>query len=926
MKRHVAVGALCFALQVSGADMSNEAYAVRIAADGALTLSRTGMQASQVFQPEFTVLFSKDDPKYASVMERSIAYRVPMWTNASGQTASLFSAADPVTLRATGAVGEGGKARWTFAEHPLLSLEARIELGEQKQEPRITFSFKAKEAGWYSVGFKGAPQVSPGKLLSLWQPLIWQERRFPEKSYLSTDSMCSIPAVLAHTEAGSVGVAVDPAEIPFRVPTHLNSLFGVALRNEAGLAQPMVFAPVLGLGASKMEPGAAFSFAFRLVLHPGDTQDTFTDLAKGLYGFRDYRENATCSLNETLQNMIDYAMNDAFSGWVPDLRGSDYATDVVGTVKNVSALHPLSIALVTDNAEIYRRRALPMAEYLLSREKYLFATRENIKGQSASYSMKGPCAEVSELAALHQMFQGRTEIFRHYAMELHGKPRALNLDMVSEGFSWQNSLALFRLTGDKAHLERAVAGANEYISKRIDTPQTDFSDVHVETGGQFWTDFAPKWIDLLELYEQTGDERHLRAARHGARLFANYVWFQPCIPDGDVVVNKGGKAPMYYVRRISNPQPIPAPEQLVPAWRVAQVGLMPEASTTYLSNPAVLLTHHAAYMLRLAQLSGDAFFHDIARSAVVGRYANFPGYDINLEYTTVYQRPDYPLRPWRELTYNNIYYNHIWPMIAMCMDYLVSDAVVRSKGKIDFPAQYAQGYAYLQSKVYGDRPGTFYGDQNVRLWMPRDLLRTDTIQANYVAARGANDFYVALVNQSREALEVKVTLNPDVVPVNVSREYNVQVWRDNKTAEGTKLRGGTMKVSLNPAGITAVKIEGLSVPAQFQDAIFSAPKPAAGKESFAMQTTDFGKVTSMLLSLSPEMTSAYVWLDATPRTVKSATLHYKSGDKTVTNTDSSYPYEFSIPLRAEDEGFESWVEVVNTGEGTARSEKISLKL
>ena len=47
-----------------------------------------------------------------------------------------------------------------------------------------------------------------------------------------------------------------------------------------------------------------------------------------------------------------------------------------------------------------------------------------------------------------------------------------------------------------------------------------------------------------------------------------------------------------------------APEQSVPAWRVSQIGLVPEASTTYGQNPAMFLAHHAAYMLRIGEATG----------------------------------------------------------------------------------------------------------------------------------------------------------------------------------------------------------------------------------------------------------------------------------------------------------------------------------
>jgi len=60
----------------------------------------------------------------------------------------------------------------------------------------------------------------------------------------------------------------------------------------------------------------------------------------------------------------------------------------------VSSLHPLSMAVITDNAEIYARRAKPMMEYLMSREKYLFSSIKGVTGQSPSHAMRGPAAEV----------------------------------------------------------------------------------------------------------------------------------------------------------------------------------------------------------------------------------------------------------------------------------------------------------------------------------------------------------------------------------------------------------------------------------------------------------------------------------------------------------------------------------------------------
>lgn len=101
---------------------------------------------------------------------------------------------------------------------------------------------------------------------------------------------------------------------------------------------------------------------------------------------------------------------------------------------------------------------------------------------------------------------------------LLGRDRTLNLDDISAGDSWQNHLRVYQATGDPRNLDRARAGADAYLRTRIEPGAKDFGG-----GVFFWTTFAPKWIDLFELYEVTKDQRYLQAARLGARR-------SPCSP------------------------------------------------------------------------------------------------------------------------------------------------------------------------------------------------------------------------------------------------------------------------------------------------------------------------------------------------------------------------------------------------------------
>src|SRR3546814_17464241 len=91
------------------------------------------------------------------------------------------------------------------------------------------------------------------------------------------------------------------------------------------MAQPMIFAPVQGQTVSQLQAGDTTSFSVRLIARKNSVFGTYREIAQGLFNFYDYRENTTCSLNETLRNMIDYAMNDVYSGWNAELKAPDYS-------------------------------------------------------------------------------------------------------------------------------------------------------------------------------------------------------------------------------------------------------------------------------------------------------------------------------------------------------------------------------------------------------------------------------------------------------------------------------------------------------------------------------------------------------------------------------------------------------------------------
>ena len=906
---------------LSAQPLANDRYSVAPAADGAVQLTAKDA-GSWTFRGDFVVLMATVDPKPAMRPGNipRVSYNLVTWqtpaksggaalksvkrSNAQAgdgfddqildgdtrqRTADVFAAAPTTQVRATAVTRDGEALRFAFSEHADFTLAATLTLPPGDAEPVLAFTLTPKRSAWFSVGYIGAPAFAAAELAESWQPFIWQGKRFPDHSYLTLAFQCSLPATFLRTGNVTLGVVADADELPFSpLPLFDNSRFGVALRNAAGEAQPMVFAPTLGGAESKRTPGQAFTFKVRLFAGAGDITMAYETLARRLYGFRDHRRNAIATLNETLDNMIDYGMSH-YSWFIDELKGCSYSTDVPGAVKNVSSLNPLNLALVTDDEEIFQKRAYPILEFMLSREKFLFSLDPKQKIQSPSRALLGPCAPVSELATLYGITHGASPILRQLAERMLGKNRTLNLDDIVEGGTWPNQLALYRGTGEARFLAAARRGADAYLQELVVSPVTGFT----APGLFFWTGFAPKWIDLLQLYESTNDRRYLDAARQGARQYTMFTWMAPRIPDTDVTVNPGGNAPVYWYLKSKGHLPMTAPEERVPAWRLSEIGLTPESSGTMAGHRAIFMANYAPWMLRIAALTGDQLLHDVARSAVVGRYRNFPGYHINTARTTIYEGAAYPLREHQALSVNSFHYNHIWPHMSILLDFLVTDAFARSGGKIDFPAHFIEGYAYLQSKFYGDRPGKFFDRDDAVLWLPRRLIKSGSVEINTLVARGRDCLYLAFTNQSPEPVTTEITLNATILPQLAGQTYRTRVF---SAGSATTLRDGRLTVTVPAMGLTAVEVAGLVVTSKFQDRLVGARTADAWRRDHV--ELPFGGTQAMILNFGPAATTAFVYLQADDSKFKDVSLSYTVGGQRAALTDASFPFEFTVHIPA----------------------------
>ncbi|MBI5689619.1 MAG: hypothetical protein HZC55_05935 [Verrucomicrobia bacterium] len=863
----------------------NSAYVLEPRPNGTVVLREKSSGAAAVFRGEFLVVHQppgqevKLDPKGGKYQDDGpvgdINYVVPSWEKET----DFFTAAHPRTrLRATALMISGTKFQWILAAQPAFALAAELILPEGGEPPVLRFRLQAKAAGQFSVGFAGAPDVAPEAAEWIWQPLVWTGKRFPNRSYFTKEFQCPLPWVMTGVDGAAIGVGADPVEMPYRMPTISDSRFGVLVRNAAGAAQPLVFAPVLGGPGSALPAGGGSEFTLRLLVRRGPWFEAFKHLARTLYGLGDVRENGLCSLNTTIDNLMAFLLTDQYSYWFPRYKTWGYHNDGgPGAGRQQSAADAVSLALVTDHAGFFEKRARPTLEYFLS--------RNTVSTQfSQPKFMGGFVNNATDLVAAYRLTGGRTTVIRElladraFGADTGKKPPPSGRNQIHVARQELTAaLAEYRLSGDRAALARARVAGDRYVALRVAQPVRDFRDA----GSSFWSELAAAYDLLYELWQETADERYLRAAGAAMAEFTAYVYLVPVIPSGDFVAQPGGRY---------NHQPVP--EEIVPAWRVSPNGLTAECAGTAHSHRGVYMASHPGYMARLAHDLGEPFFRDLARHAIVGRYANYPSYAYRNGFTTVHQQADYPLRPFEEIKkFTSAHYNHPLPMTAFLVDYLVGEAYQRSEGAIDFPSDYTNTGAFFRNRVYGARPGRFHGESGAFLWLPRGLVRTGSIQANYVAARGRGRLYLAFANQAAAELTIPFTVDPRRVAL--SGERRARTWIGSRPGPDLMVRDGSGTVTIPAKGQVSVAIEDVAVATEIQEAMLDPQSPPLSPSAAVRIPTEVGTVAATALRFGRDLTSVHVWTAAGPAEVARMTV--LQGERTLA-VSAEFPFEVTLPV------------------------------
>ena len=882
------------------ATITNLAYRVDSTGTAAVIVTEVATGASATFQPNFYIMYSATSPGYdlydstIKVTEYGVAGFYPMvWSNSW----SFFSApgADYRVTASTNSV-ETNTFHWIFTGTNGIAVDARITMPAGTGEPILSFQMTTAGAGYYTIGYVGAPERTTSQVDWMWQPAIWHGKRFPSTSFLTAEFECELPAVLNGYSNQTVGLAVDPASLysPYNdankdlqdSTSNQPGGFGVVLRNASGNLQPMVFAPVYGYAS--LAAGANVSLTVRLVARQGDWYSSYKYLARSLYGFTDYRTNSLCSLNTTVDTMQDFLQNYTYSHWLPRYKAWDYVNDKPGWARQQSASDAISLALVKDDLSLFTNIARPTLEYMLSRTGTLFPQSDtNDPPNSAMGGWITSAYGGSDLASVYQLSGKRCTVVSQLVQPTLQTTAVIN-NLGSMKTALAELLSNYRITGNVSYLNAARTTATNYIALRINQQPTGAAD----SEGSFFPQISPTWNLMNEMYDETGDPVYRDSFVRGIQQFTTFNYLIPASGPTNITV----------------PNYLTGGNDSVPAWRVDPRGLMREACATMHSHVGIFMPPFASYMLRAGSYTNDSFLTAIGRAAVVGRYQSYPGYAYRKQLTHSYEKTGWPLQDYSVIRQHiTMHYNHPLPMTTYLLEFLVADAGARSGDAIKWPSGYSWTGAYFQHKVYGMAPGVFYGDTNVFLWMPKGLVTNSSVQINYVSGYGNGNFYLALMNQCSNAVTTQIGIKASAV--SLAGTHGVRLITDNVAQPATSMVDGTMTVGVSGMGITALVVSNAPVTTALQSLCYEPNPVALPTGCYKTQSsTPVGDVAGQLLSFGTYLTSAFVWVDYDTNNLTQATLRYETNGVWQTMLDTDFPFEFTVPLPDNRTSFRFYVE------------------
>ena len=775
-------------------------------------------------------------------------------------------------------------------------------------EPKVTLNATMKNDGAYSFAFFTGNEFEDGSFDRVTAPLTYVKDFVAEENLVLSEYMMFTPMITFTFGEGenalTKGIVVDPTCVRQDIASPGRSDFGVMFRSPNGYVRGQIVAPVLNNEGSIFKAGDKYDFSYRIVYNNSDWYENYVHVAQDMYNCVDLRTNYYHSLNEAIYNTTDLIMDDVYGGWDDkDMGFYNMEADRVVTHSNVIELAQRYV--LTEDEEFLEERVIPSLAYALSRggKHFKRVPGSNSYTSVAPTPLKGPDKSISPAAyvGMYQMSQGRMPYLLNLAVE--SLSSASNLGTVV------GNDALNDMFPNEGYVTEIKERADKYIESYLGDPNSTFNNKPF-VGGFISDDTNNMLNAFIQAYEATGDQKYLDAAETAARYSILTLWttgYQNDYATTDYTVDpvKTAERPLandaaqwYYHKggvqwRVGNPYGVNTKaadaenklkEESAPGWVPARAGMTTEHLMTPSNANAITMNMWAGTMLRMAKYTGDEFFLTQARNAIIGKFGNYGGYyweryllhDKQANYP--YDGPDYDL----------IYWHHIPVFLGLLEDFLVNDIWFRSDAKIEFPSVVNSGYAYFITNQYGFKPGKFYDEDGMWLWLDKGIVEPDSVEVNYLTARKDKTLGVALVNEGDDALTTTVTLG-EKIPNAASYTETATLYDKAGNKSTVEIVNGKFTVTIPGRDIVSVVLHpDVKAPAFAKDYVISSTLGDTYK------TFKNGK--AHVLQFTDDNYYAYIYTTKMAADTKSVTFDYTIDGKKESRVIDVYPFETIIKV------------------------------
>ncbi|MBR3942411.1 MAG: hypothetical protein IKJ55_03550, partial [Clostridia bacterium] len=685
------------------------------------------------------------------------------------------------------------------------------ELSETDEEPRITFTFTAKKRGYFSVVVPTHKRFDNDEYAYALAPMQYRGHGIPDKSLLITEQYMYTPMVsvslpenndVVNGKAVTYGYTFEPSWIENRWVYKDDYEFGATMRGSVPSSEnsiyPSIVAPAQGGRVGEFLVGDSYTFKFRPIYRSEDWFQSFEHVFVDLFEFRDYRENYYNSVTDAILNTSDLMMDDFYGGW-DDNNMSFWDMEGRAFTSNSAPLALVQRFLLSDDEEILRERAIPTIISTMTRATH-FKSNLTKGGSQAGYvgSSDGWPTKVtgtpssyfgaSVIGGLYEMSNGTFENAKTEAEKLAND---IDAQTSASGKHISDLVAMYKFTGDSTYLEKAKNVADNYL---LNMQKSIESETPVDYSAFAYVSYMPFLSGLIDIYEVTGEQKYLDAAEYAGQVVLTLVWsvgMDGNRADEDMVLNKETIGTRPFMRDHNfwwhgdfqwrpgvdldaNFMPTEAAEvsasenplrqlgfdeieeEIVPAWVPSRVGIgLEQPSTFYGQSLNMIMSNWAPDMMRLAEYTGNDLFEASARNAIIGRFGTYPGYYLDRFVTLQMQENYHRDSP---VDISSVYWHHIPPFMSMIEDFVVAQAWNWSDRQIEFPSVRQQGYAYFNNKQYGHKAGNFFNEDNMWLWIDSDVLDTNSVNIDWLAARKDGVMGIALMNASSETITTEIEL------------------------------------------------------------------------------------------------------------------------------------------------------------------------